>query len=200
MSARIETKGSNNWQYRQGHTAQRPFLTPELVKQLIRFEDGKYFWNPRPKHMFTCDRLWKSWNATFSDKEINSKSKASGYLRIGILGKCMQFHRVIWAYHYGEWPSGQIDHINHDRADNRIENLRIVTHSENAKNMRKNAKNASGVMGVSWEKNRSKWQAKITVDRVQRHLGRFDRFEDAVAARRQAEKEFCFHQNHGVSQ
>jgi hypothetical protein len=107
-------------------------------------------------------------------------------------------HRVVWALVHGAWPQKQIDHIDHDRTNNRVENLRIVGHQENHRNTTLRKNNASGFMGVSWYKAGEKWTAYIMIDRVKKHLGCFDALEDAVAARRAAEARFGFHENHGT--
>lgn len=115
-----------------------------------------------------------------------------GYRNIRIEGKYYLAHRLIWKLLYGEDPE-EIDHINGNRSDNRITNLRSVCHYENMRNRKRGSDNTSGVMGVSWHKVNSKWRARIGEEL----LGDFDKFEDAVAARKQAEKELGYHPNHG---
>lgn len=83
-----------------------------------------------------------------------------------------------------------IDHINRNRVDNRKANLRIVTHIENAQNCDVFINNTSGVKGVSWHKRDSKWQASICVNRKSIYLGCFDKFEDAIKARKDAENKY----------
>lgn len=90
-----------------------------------------------------------------------------------------------------------IDHINGNTQDNRLINLREVSHSENVKNARRRNDNTSGVSGVHWEKRRNKWRAYIKVANRRKYLGYFENFTDAVAARRAAEKLYNFHPNHG---
>tara|TARA_R110001606_G_scaffold190822_1_gene338772 strand:+ start:384 stop:701 length:318 start_codon:yes stop_codon:yes gene_type:complete len=99
--------------------------------------------------------------------------------------------------HVGDWPADQIDHISGDRSDNRIENLREATQTENSRNMKTLANNMSGVMGVSWDKRERHWIATISDDNSSVRLGRFKSFEDAVAARKAAEVEYGYHPNHG---
>lgn len=119
-----------------------------------------------------------------------------GYLQISVNGKRHLAHRLAWLYVYGEWPN-QIDHINGDRLDNRIPNLRDVNSLENAKNQKKYKNNKSGVIGVGWNKRACKWRARITVDGYTKELGSFSKKEDAKKARSKAEKELNFHENHG---
>jgi hypothetical protein len=98
--------------------------------------------------------------------------------------------------HYDRWPEGEIDHINGNRQDNRIENLRDVPRSLNQRNSKLQNNNRSGVSGVFWRANR--WEARIYLVSGQRkHLGRFKTFEEAVAVRKQAEMECGYHENHG---
>lgn len=100
----------------------------------------------------------------------------------------------------GETPDGmQIDHINHDRSDNRIQNLRMVTKISNGRNLTKKINNTSGVTGVSWYKSRGKWRVQIMVDRKSMHIGYFSDFESAVAARISANERYGFHKNHRVN-
>lgn len=91
----------------------------------------------------------------------------------------------------------EIDHENHIRNDNRIENLRLVSSKGNKKNTTRRCDNTSGVTGVHWFKRECKWKVQIKVDGKQRHLGLFDNLDDAVAARKAAERQYGFHENHG---
>jgi hypothetical protein len=97
--------------------------------------------------------------------------------------------------HYGVWPTQLIDHINGDRADNRIVNLRQTTQSENMRNRRKSTNNTSGYVGVY--KVGAKWRARISVDSKNMNLGIYDTIEQAVQARKQAEIDYGYHENHG---
>ena len=105
-----------------------------------------------------------------------------GYIVTTIFKKPVKLHRAAWALTYGNWPSGQIDHINGDKADNRICNLREVTNVQNKQNTGKPASNTSGIMGVSFHKKSGKWAANIKVDGSSRYLGIYDRKSDAGAA------------------
>lgn len=104
------------------------------------------------------------------------------YLCIGINQFDYKLHRVAWALHYGEWPSLEIDHINGNGSDNRIVNLRNVTHAQNLKN-RKNAKNnTTGLKGVFYCKRDKTWSSKIRVDYQWKCLGTFQTKEEAAEA------------------
>lgn len=90
---------------------------------------------------------------------------------------------------YGAWPDGEIDHINGDRKDNRLENLRLATSSENKQNIGLKSNNRSGFTGVSWFAAAKKWRADITIAGKMRHLGRFDTPEAAAEAYAKAKAE-----------
>lgn len=121
---------------------------------------------------------------------------ASGYVFICVGGVKYKAHRLVWFYHYGEWPSDetpQIDHINGNRADNRIANLRLVTRVKNSRNHKGRSTNTSGCTGVSFKKSNGKWQAVIGDGHGKyKLLGYFLNYEEAVAARKQAEKEYGY--------
>jgi hypothetical protein len=132
----------------------------------------------------------------FTKTKIGSKHNR-GYLMMCYFGRTILIHRLVWVYHNGAIPSGlTIDHINQNKTDNRIENLRLVTHSENMKNLRRAKNNRSGVTGVSLKKDGS-YQAYIYVDRKMHHLGKFLCLEEATSVRKEAERKFSFHHNHG---
>jgi len=151
------------------------------------------------KYYHTSGRLvWKISNSN----SVKAGQEAgclppTGYRQIKIEGKLYKAHRVCWLLYHGRMPSGQIDHINGDPSDNRIKNLRVVSNAENGKNQKRHCKNTSGCTGVYWYKASSKWQAEIMVDGRHIHLGYFTDFEDAVSARKRAERKYGFHLNHG---
>lgn len=105
-----------------------------------------------------------------------------GYLKISVRGVSLKAHRVAWAMVHGEWPKDQIDHINGQRDDNRIANLREAGHAENAQNQATPRNNTSGYIGVSWRPGKGKWRAQISVGGVRHHLGLFDTAEAASRA------------------
>lgn len=123
-------------------------------------------------------------------------SRVAGYKQVWVDGRTYLVHRLIWLYVHGAFPT-EIDHINGNRIDNRISNLRDVTKKENAKNSAKRRDNTSGVTGVCWHKSLKKWFARINAEESPLSLGYFDNFGDAVIARKKAEKEYGYHENHG---
>ena len=88
-------------------------------------------------------------------------NKLTGYRVIAINRVKYLAHRLVWLYHYGEWPSDQIDHIDGDPLNNHIDNLRVVTNQENLKNQKLYINNTSGVAGVYFHKQHQKWRAEI---------------------------------------
>lgn len=136
-------------------------------------------------------------NSRVAGRPAFRRKHRQGYLTAVVFGRQMYAHRAAWALAHGHWPAGEIDHINHDRADNRIANLRVVNKAQNMRNMPKLGNNSSGRTGVYLTPT-GLWLAAIRVDRKLRNLGRFANFDDAVAARAAAEKRFGFHVNHGI--
>lgn len=129
--------------------------------------------------------------------EIAGSKRKDGYRKVIINKHAYLSHRIIWLMFHGEFPRHQIDHINGIRDDNRIENLRDVNSSENNKNKAMDSRNSTGVAGVYWFKRDNRWMARIQSDGKDDFLGYFDIFEDAVKARKEAELEYDFHENHG---
>ena len=84
-----------------------------------------------------------------------------GYCTIRINGTLYKAHRLAWFYVHKRWPSKFIDHVNGDRGDNRLENLREAEHSDNIQNSKLSKLNKSGYKGVSFHKRRRKWRARI---------------------------------------
>jgi len=170
----------------------------EMLRKLLAYnpDTGSLIWMTRPHDMFPNDGRARQWNSCHAGKEAFT-AITGGYRHGLVLRKSYRAHRVIWAMHYGEWPKDQIDHINGDRSDNRIANLRGVSNTENQKNAAIRRNNTSGVTGVSWDRATEKWVANITVDRLGVKLGYFSDFDAAVASRKLAEAEYGFHANHG---
>ena len=110
------------------------------------------------------------------------EKRKDGARTIWIDGVSYLAHRLAWLYVHGCWPEDQIDHINCNRSDNRIENLRESTQAQNTRNARIAKNNTSGYKGVSRHPNTTKWRARITYLRVEYHLGLFDTAEEAYAA------------------
>lgn len=122
---------------------------------------------------------------------------AHGYRVIRVSLEIYKSHRLAFLYQNGNLPKNQVDHINGNKSDNRIKNLRQVSNKENAKNQKLRVTNTSGVVGVSFHSIYKKWQASICCNYKYVYLGRFKDFFEAVCARKSAEVRFGFHENHG---
>lgn len=97
-----------------------------------------------------------------------------GYLVTSLFRKPLKVHRLVWALAHGSWPKGLIDHINGNKSDNRLSNLRCVNHAQNKQNLSKPANNTSGYLGVSFHKKSGRWAANIKVDGRSHYLGLHD--------------------------
>jgi len=128
--------------------------------------------------------------------KILGHNSSHGYIRVSVLGKIYYAHRLAWLYTQGSMPE-QIDHVNHNKQDNRISNLRDVSHNENHKNMSLYKNNVSGVHGVTFCKNRNKWVAGLTFNGKRYSLGRYNTMEEAIEARLAKELDVGFYSNHG---
>ena len=113
------------------------------------------------------------------------------YHSVQIGGRGFKGHRVAWFLYYGEWPKGQIDHINGDRGDNRIANLREATHLQNMWNKPSYKNRTSKFKGVSYRKDLGKWRAVIQKDGKSLSIGHFEsELEAALAYNYKAEELF----------
>lgn len=115
---------------------------------------------------------------------------SQGYISLNFKTVKVRAHRVAWLLHYGELPPCQIDHINRDRSDNRICNLRLAPNNEadNLQNLGIRCDNTSGVPGVVWNRRKNKWIVRVYRGGKQICVGYFASFDEAVAARKESEK------------
>lgn len=116
-----------------------------------------------------------------------------GYVVITADNQRYMAHRLAWFYVHGVWPAGDLDHINQDKSDNRISNLRVATRKQNMQNVSRHKRNTSGYKGVAWHSQRNKWRAYIVDEYRQIYLGLFDTKEAAAAARLKAERQYHTH-------
>lgn len=146
-------------------------LTAERLGEVLSYEPeiGLFRWRVR-----TSNRVKVG--------AVAGRSNGNGYTRICVDGVQHYAHRLAWLAVHGEHPAGEIDHRNGDRADNRIENLRVASHAENGQNQALRATNTSGRHGVSWSKNHSKWVAYIVKAGKKKPLGLFECIERASEA------------------
>lgn len=173
-------------------------LTQSLVRALLDYnpETGVFVWKHRPSKYFKTLRAENLWNTRFSGKHagcVNGK----GYQSTRIFGKNHLLHRLAFLYMEGAAPPSHVDHVNGVTGDNRWCNLRKASPTENMRNASKRKDNASGVTGVNFDAQAGKWRSYIQVNSRQRFLGYFTDIIDAVEARKNAEIEIGYHQNHG---
>lgn len=149
-------------------------LTQERLKELLDYDPktGVFRWRATGRGRKT---------------KVGSDLMSRGYLQICVDGRRYYAHRLAWLYTHGTLPRGYADHVNRDTTDNRAENLREATPSQNMQNRGANKNNTSGHRGVSWRKDCSRWAATIMIDRKHHRLGLFVDLADAVAARKAAE-------------
>lgn len=171
-----------------------------LIKEAMTYnpDTGEFRWLERPRRHFESDKEFRRWNARYSGR-LAGGLNVRGYHKITLFNLRLAAHQLAWAMHYGVWPRFELDHIDHDRANNRIANLRDVPHSENSQNMPRSSSNNTGCVGVYRQPNPRLFRACIRVNRKLIHLGTYPTFEDAVAARKHAENVHNFHPNHGTS-
>ena len=172
--------------------------TAETLRNLLDYdpESGFLTWRPRAPELFHSDAIAKTWNIRFANKRAFTALR-DGYFVGAVNYRTMGAHRVIWCHVHGTWAQ-EIDHINGDRSDNRIANLRSVTRSENMRNRGLSRANTSGVNGVHWSKDRECWVAQIGVgSKKVRTIGYFASLSDARAARLAAEVELDYGRLHG---
>ena len=149
--------------------ASQNHITVDELKAILRYdpETGEFWWRVSRKGI----RLGRP------------AGRVTGrYRQIGIDGRHYYAHRLAWLYMTGEWPSDDIDHIDGDRLNNRFSNLREASRAQNMANGRTPATNTSGFKGVSFDRQRGRWQAFIKIDGKTKNLGRFKTPEDAHAA------------------
>ncbi len=172
-------------------------ITQAVVRQLIDYtaQTGEIMWKARDASLFPDERAAKVWNTRYAGKPCGVKS--NGYLLISVFKKRIMAHRLVWLLAYGEWPSHDVDHINGNRDDNRLENLRAVTRAENLKNRAVGCRNKSGTMGVDWFSPAKLWRARVYENGKEVSLGYFQTKELAVQARLEAEANYGYHANHG---
>lgn len=167
-----------------------------MIRALVSLKNGILVWLPRePAGSSIGAANIRRWNARYAGLPVRLEPHIKGYLRLRLKRRWIFAHRLIWALHYGHWPTGILDHINGDKTDNLIGNLREVTPLENARNRPLHKRNTTGVSGVSDRP--YGYAALIGNGGKPLHLGTFQTFEEAVAARRKAERQLGYHPNHG---
>lgn len=137
-------------------------LTQARLKELLDYDQksGLFTWKVKP-----CRRIVKG--------SIAGCLRNDGYVVIGFDGQSYLAHRLAWCWVTGEIPDIEVDHINGNRADNKFDNLRLATRSENLQNLRFGSRYKTG-LGVSWCKREGKFRACIKLNGVYKSLGYYD--------------------------
>ena len=158
-----------------------PSLTQSELKELLHYDPdtGIFTWCCRKQGVTLGNRVG------YLTRE--------GYLRITLKQKHYLTHRLAWLYMYGGWPSLSLDHVNRNRIDNRIDNLREVTFYQNGQNSNLSSANTSGFKGVSWYARDKSWEVQIAFNGMRKFIGRFTDINVAISARKQAEEQYHSH-------
>ena len=152
----------------------------ELIESVIRYEPdtGKFFWTKR------------TGGTSFEGKEAIGTNDGRGYVRIGVLGRIYKAHRLAMFLTYGKFPDMEIDHINGNKSDNRISNLREASRATNQQNCISAYKsNSTGFLGVSQHKP-GVWRARLCIGGKNKSLGLFSSPELAHEAYKTAKRSF----------
>lgn len=180
-----------------------PLPPAERLHELLIYdaEEGTLTWRERPLSEFlgfkyAPARLAKIWNSKFAGKPALASKMSNGYQHGTIDSAYYLRHRIAWKMATGQEPE-EIDHINGDRTDNRIANLRSGARTTNMRNRGVSSNNTSGATGVCLDQKSGHWYAQISFGDEVRTSHGFASFDDAVAVRKEWERELGFHPNHG---
>jgi hypothetical protein len=150
----------------------------DYLCRLFKYEDGRLYWIDHDTQP-----------SRFIGKEAGHIRK-DGYIFVKINYKSIAVHKIIWCMFNGVWvdyPINEIDHIDRNPSNNRIENLRVVTKSQNQDNTKCRG-NSTGTKGVYYDNSHRLYKAVICVNKINRHLGYYKTLEDAINTRKQAEE------------
>lgn len=184
--------------------AKRSLPCPTVLRQLLRYEPdtGKLFWRTRKPWMFAdaghaAYHNCAKWNARFASQEALTALNRQGYRCGSLCGTNVKAHRVAWVLAYGEHPKDQIDHVDGDRENNTLANLRDVSNKENSRSAARPVNNTSGHTGVAYVEHRGKYRAYIKVDGRYVHLGYWNTLHAALSAYEDAKRQHGFGARHG---
>ena len=159
--------------------AQSDNLSAERLRSFLSYnkETGIFVWKQRPEHEFT-DRTW---NTRFAGKRAGTlRPDGRIAIRLNCVGHLAS--RLAWLYVTGSWPTSEVDHRDCIKSNDRWDNLRLATTSQNGANTHKRRNNTSGYKGVTWARRQKKWQAQIAVRGKHLYLGQFDSAKAAADA------------------
>ena len=159
----------------------------EFVRECLDYDPrtGEFRWRNRPPSHFRSAHEYGRWNTRFARTIAGATDKATRYRRILINARAYKAHRIAWLLICGEPLPAEIDHIDGDRGNNRIDNLRAATKLENGANSRIRPDNKTGFKGV-FRLTDGRFRAKININYKQIHIGYFATLEEAAEARRAA--------------
>ena len=161
-------------------------LTAARLRELLHYDPdtGLFTWLTRSPAYFSSEMYAKTWNTKYAGKI--AKGVSNGYNSIRVIDYVYWAHRLAWLYTNGHWPTGEIDHINGIRLDNRLVNLRDVSRSTNQQNLKTrvgpNKTLPLGVCKIHRDNLRRPYKAALTISGVTKHLGYFASAEEAHAA------------------
>lgn len=158
-----------------------------VVSELLEYEDGHLRWKHRDTKWFRSNQHYKAWNKNFAGK-LAGHEKGNGYIGVTILSEEYLVHRVVYGMFHGYVPQ-IVDHIDLNRSNNRIENLREINSQGSNCNVGISVRNTSGIKGVSWNSANNLWKAQICKHGKTTYLGMYKNIEDAAAAYAAASKE-----------
>ena len=141
--------------------SKNPLPEQGLLNELLRYDQdsGKLFWRVRSIKHFGNTNRQAVWNSRYAGKEAGLDK---AYVMVKVMGKAYVAHRLIWKMIHGEEPN-EVDHINRDKKDNRLSNLRNVDHSTNMRNRPASRNNTSGHKHISWSKSLQRWVVQLNV-------------------------------------
>ena len=168
----------------------RPYPSQEQLREIFTLRDNNtqpFLWKIKPSQ------------STKIGDVAGSLNKSDGYYVIKFGGIAYRLHRLVWIYHNGDIPDKMlVDHIDGNPLNNKIENLRLSTNSQNICNSKIPSTNTSGVKGVHWDKSNNKWRAQMKINHKTKNLGSFDTIEEAetvvIALRNNLHGEFARHE------
>ena len=150
-------------------------ITQDYVKQLLEYRDGVLYWK-----------------VSRGKAKVGAKAgylNQIGYFQTQVNGKLYLNHRLIFLMHHGYLPQ-YLDHIDGNTLNNKIENLRAATLTQNQYNRKLNKNNSSGVKGVWWRKDIKKWRVSFKINGKEKSFGVFDNLELAEIVAQEARTKY----------
>lgn len=193
------------------HSHYQRFYTTGSVKEEIplhgmsaaldkRFDTGEPISHSRLRELFDYDASTgefivlkrRARMTTQIGDRVGGSAQRNGYMRLSVDKREYMFHRLVWFWNHGRWPTEHIDHIDGDRKNNRIANLREATQSENNQNKKSASRRSkSGLLGVFWIEKQKHFIAVIRVNGKGKYLGAFQ--DPQIAYQRYLEAKRALH-------